>query len=496
MMEIAKFASTYVLPSGHPFPRAAAERLDALAARQLPNALSRALQRIATARNDDSIWILRSLEFDVNLDLEHDDDTLAALWASRLVAALTRAIDAPHDDGMVHFSDDADLLRSYITIAAAGRPRKWYHRRFEGLDYLSATARIRTAVCTNPQGIDALLRMTAPELRAVIAALSENDARRIWDTLSTKLPATPLTAASTTLPPPDGAGEFRWALQVSLAASCFIPLARPLGRLLMVLRSLDSVAAARVLDAISAGSLPREWITLEDAVTIEPLMGTERSVIESFLEKRPASSEVPERRYTPFGGVFLLLPFLDALPTKDPRIKFWVLLKVLGASRAIRAFEDTVIRSLFNIDPGLSAESFRRWQGTLRVRQLRRLRNLCLTSDLMRDNSRHRAPTDRDWLRLPRLISSSRDHWLEDVALLIARSLAWRLPGFSTSSLAHLYENFLDFPASIEEHGDRRVVRLGPPPLQLILNMTGLCRWQYAVSWLGPNPFHLFPEAP
>ncbi|MEO8049673.1 MAG: hypothetical protein ABI833_04590 [Acidobacteriota bacterium] len=498
MMEVGKFRSTYVVPSDQPFPRAACERLDSLAARHLPHAISRALAAVGEARGDNSIWIFRSFEFEVDLDLDHDDDALAALWAERLMAAIARHIDEAHDAGIVHFKDAADLLRAYIVDAAFGRPRKWYCRRFEGLDYLSTTARIRTAVCSNPQGIDALLRMMAPELRAVIAALSENDARRIWETLAKTRPEAPITAAPSTLPGPDGAGEFRWALHVSLAAGCWIPAARALGRLLMVIRGLDSSASARAIDCV-AQNRPhdlRELMTLEDFVIVEPLLGTPRPVIEPFLDRRPESAEAPERRYTVYGGAFLLLPFLDALPIQDPLLRFLLLLKVLGAPRAMRAFEDSVLRSLFKVDPALSAESFRRWQGAIRVRQLRRLRRLCLTSDLMRDNSRHLAPGDRAWLRLPRPISSSRDNWLDDVALLVARSLAWRLPGFSTASLPYLYENFLEFPASIEEFENHRVIRLGAPPLQLILNMTGLCRWRYTVSWLDPKPFHLYPEAP
>lgn len=498
MIAVGKFHSSYLVPHDDSFPLATRERLDSVAAKRLPVALSRTLQTIAAARDDTSIWIFRRLHFDVDLNLDHNDDALAEAWAGRLAAAVIRRIDEPEDGDIVHFERHADLLRSYITDAAAGRPRKWYHGRFEGLDYLSTTARIRTAVCTNHEGIDALLRMSALELRSIIAALSENDARRIWDTIAKTLPEGPITAIPAMLPGPDGAGEFRWALHVSLAARCWIPAARPVGRLLLVARELDSAAVARAIDYIAQNRPQdlRDLIALEDFVIIEPLLGTPRSVFEPFLEQRADMAEVPERRYTPFGGVFLLLPFLDALPISDQLIRFWILLKVLGAARAIRAFEDPLIRSLFNVDAVLSAESFRRWQETIPIRRLRRLRRECLTSDLMRDNSRYRAPADRAHLRLPRLLSSSRDRWLEDPALLIARSLAWRLPGFSTSSLRHLYENFLDFPASIEEYEDRFVVRLGPPPLQLILNMTGICRWQYTVSWLAAKSFNLYPEAP
>ena len=506
MIRIGRLNSTYLVTQSDDFPRATRERFDAVAARLLPSAIARALNAAAAARDDHSIWIFRRLEVDVDLNPDRDDDSLAGLWANRLVNAVTGRIDDPTSDNVAHFRDQADLLRSYIADAAAGRPRKWYHNRFEGLDHLSTTARIRTALCLHTEtGLNALLRATPGDLGTLVGTLSENDARRILDTLSPALPdSTDAVRAlldawlSLGSPAPDGAGEFRWVLHMTVAARCRISCARPVARLIRVLRELDSATCGHVLHSIakSCGGEVRDRMTLEDFVIIEPLLGTPSSLIEPFLDTRPQPPDMPERRYVPFGAVFFLLPLLDALPVRDQLLRFWILLKVLGAPRAIRAFEHPVIRSLFNIDTALSAESFRRWQSSQPTRSLRRLRRTCLTSELMRDNSHHRATADRAYLRLPRLLSSNRDKWLEDPALLIARSLAWRLPGFSTSSLPHLYENFLDFPASIEEHENRHVVRLGAPPLQVILNMTGICRWQYTVSWLGPKRIELYPEAP
>jgi len=37
-------------------------------------------------------------------------------------------------------------------------------------------------------------------------------------------------------------------------------------------------------------------------------------------------------------------------------------------------------------------------------------------------------------------------------------------------------------------------VRLGRPPLHLILTMTGMLRKVYRLSWLDDRPFALFPE--
>jgi hypothetical protein len=68
------------------------------------------------------------------------------------------------------------------------------------------------------------------------------------------------------------------------------------------------------------------------------------------------------------------------------------------------------------------------------------------------------------------------------------------LPGFAGSNLPYLSCNFLEFAASIEEDDSRRVVRIGRPPLHLILNMTGMTRQNYRLSWLDERPFALFQQ--
>ena len=86
-----------------------------------------------------------------------------------------------------------------------------------------------------------------------------------------------------------------------------------------------------------------------------------------------------------------------------------------------------------------------------------------------------------------------------DLALSLAaqnamRALAWRLPGFAGSNLPYLAENFLRMNASVEDEPGRRVVRLGRPPLDLVLNMTGMNRQTYQLSWLDRRPLALFQE--
>lgn len=77
----------------------------------------------------------------------------------------------------------------------------------------------------------------------------------------------------------------------------------------------------------------------------------------------------------------------------------------------------------------------------------------------------------------------------------VLRDLAWRLPGFAFGHVAHLRANFLALGAEIEDAPTRRVVRLGRPPLDLVLGMTGAKRRDYSLPWLDGRPFALYPDA-
>jgi hypothetical protein len=55
-----------------------------------------------------------------------------------------------------------------------------------------------------------------------------------------------------------------------------------------------------------------------------------------------------------------------------------------------------------------------------------------------------------------------------------------------------LSRNFFDFAATLEEEPARRIVRLGHAPLHLVLDMTGMNRQSYRLSWLDERPFAVF----
>src|SRR5262249_33703902 len=89
----------------------------------------------------------------------------------------------------------------------------------------------------------------------------------------------------------------------------------------------------------------------------------------------PGKTADGQTRFTPFGGVFYLLPHLaelgladcaGALPafdatTPEALVRFLVLLKALGAARAPRTFFDPVLRELAGVPLDLSVETVRAW---------------------------------------------------------------------------------------------------------------------------------------
>jgi hypothetical protein len=107
-----------------------------------------------------------------------------------------------------------------------------------------------------------------------------------------------------------------------------------------------------------------------------------------------------------------------------------------------------------------------------------------------------RLAADLDYLTLPADVRGPAqvDLVLSVAAQNLLRAFSRRLPGFSHSGLTYLYTNFLDFSAKLQEEKERRVVSLSPPPLGLILNITGIARNLYRLDWLDDRLFTLHPE--
>ena len=77
------------------------------------------------------------------------------------------------------------------------------------------------------------------------------------------------------------------------------------------------------------------------------------------------------------------------------------------------------------------------------------------------------------------------------MAQALGRELAWRLPGFSTSTLVYLWDNFLSFAAEVYFEPQRIVMLVGDPPLHLVLSLAGLNRRRFRLDATGDREWVL-----
>lgn len=104
---------------------------------------------------------------------------------------------------------------------------------------------------------------------------------------------------------------------------------------------------------------------------------------------------------------------------------------------------------------------------------------------------------DLSYLQLPSYLQSrhNSDWLLMIMAQGMLRDFAWRMPGFSGSSLSYIRGNFLSMDAKLEAEPERWLVRLGRAPLNMMLSMTGVNRSDYQMDWLDNQQIELYQEA-
>jgi hypothetical protein len=429
------------------------KRLDDLAERSLPIALGAALELPV----GDGVWLIDRLTLDLDVDLAAPPARLAEAWARGIAAAVARAIE---DDAVVRFTDRAAFLARFAVDLAAGVAfGKWYYRRFDGLEALPVSAALRTALIDDaPVGLDALLALPPPERARVIARLSHTDAERVLAALAAtgEAPVERAFDALIAILAADESwfsdrGDARDALELYLCA---------------VARSSEAAGRALRTWVERAAALDRRIGRPRDSAA-EPLDSLEaQPPLEAILRarrRRRLQGEARKRRYTLFGGLFMLLPLLDELgrdlaegpapPESDALAlgRFVTLLHVVGPARRQALFRDPLWRDLMGIAPDVAEAE------------------------------------------LPESSSGGADSVFARAAVELMRRFAQRLPGFAASSPASLYENFLDARASLEVDGERRVVRLGRPPIHAVLAMTRMPRARFSVSWLEGH-FELYGE--
>jgi hypothetical protein len=570
-VRVRRWHARYCVPSTHPAPARLRDQLDAMLRDDLPRALAALLAHTLPA-DDAALVFVRELAFDIAIDAALDRDAIAAQCARALTATLARELAAGDSANVVRFVDRSEYLGRFLADTASGdAASRWYYGAFAGLAALPASAAIRTVLLDRQEaGLAALRTLGDTDLAQVIAALGPREGARVRDTLAQAAPGGDAACAfaelvavwqARTAPvSPDAPAQ----IALWLLARCAAPPDRALAR--------AAQALGVVIAALASGRItPSALATVEDrenGAMATLFAGSAREVREALQAcPRALLAELraprgPEITATPaggeafgstvFGGAFLLLDDLSALPLAD-LTEHWpqwertaparalgmlVLACCCGGSRAGAFFADPLWRRLFGIDPALtlatlcgSLAALGRARERTFARMLVRPRrdgDAALTSHRLDvDGAYYRVRIDEHgiWRALTRArdddTATSRaavadgDALADDLAYLrlahaplppawscsialaaqqVLKNFVRRIPGYSASHLRYTQKNFLDLCAGVEAETARIVVRLARPPLALMLNFAGVNRGERRWPLLDPRTFALFTE--
>lgn len=540
----------YLVSSEHPAPLELKSRIDEAIARELTTTMAAGAAPLMP-EHDSNVWLIRRLDVQADLNVAWERNQIARAIAAQIIRELALAMrGGRHEGDALCFPTRAAYLARFLADLTAGNAwGKWYYEEFDGLRLLPVSAAMRTAICEHPLlGQRALLDLSPDELPRTLRALTAQDARRILETMAAhgtvgdewrclQLVWSVWTRSDRAMPVV--ADDWQTALLFYLNAMRENPAANGAALKSAVLAMLclsrhcrndETEQTRRLIAAITVGDTAALFTIAgaADAERLAPLFRCPPQWVEGAASEMQGSrhSAEPagakeEPRYTSFGGMFLLLPLLSEMPLVEAvrdwpaaeeaaaisLVRFLLLVKCFGRERAERASADPLLRDLLLIPPSLSAASIADWSANISAAQFQQFLTVLAEWRHERESAfdlsqaeqpahTERLKDDLAYLSLPRRLGVSRalDRALSVAAQGLLRNFAHRLAGFAESHLPYLFRNFLDFPARLDDEPARRVVRLGRPPLHLILNVTGMPRRTYQLPWLDERPLALFQE--
>ena len=451
-------------------------------------------------RPDDSVWIVRRLDLTLHVNGEARSDTLADRFAESLGQVLGETLVGNGDGhNSIRFESHVAYLGQFLLDNAAGdAAARWYYAPFSGLEALTPSAAIRTALLADPErGQAALAALDDRDLTRVCSALSEADEQLVLDGLAATCEGSEASADETYSAAWTGCERAREAGP---------DRCRPLHALIRtpgLVRSGQLVTAARHVPALAKAA------RIEEAGSTGPVkarrapaaVGMDRSNTPAAVTRAIAAP--PD--FTWFGGLLLLLSELERLPWDEwtagwpgPRgasagaVLQWLTTALCaGRERQGAALDDPVVRSLLGITHELTGREVGRW-----LRRAGPRRQAALRKAIEKSVGRSTGPQARTWFGVQpgSEIGAAWVATLVRAASAVLRRFAARLPGFAESSPAHLWRNVLGFDARVEHEPERVVVRCGRPPLQLLLSITGMIRGTPSGHDATGRPIYLFPQ--
>jgi hypothetical protein len=402
-IRVGRLRAVYFVPREHPAPAALKDRLDEALSKSVAGALASSASRLF-GDSDQSVWLVRRLDVSVDVNAEWGREHIAAAWATEITRMLARDLREDADaHNCIRFPTRAAYLSSFLRDLAESRAwGKWYYRGFEGLRALPQSAALRTAVCADARaGLAALRSLDRHERAGLVRVLSRRDAQRLLDALADEgatgdegasLASLWRTWGEAELGASACEGEEQAALRLFLCA-CAVEGSEASGALRDVALSLvrlsrialDEGERARSLpDELSGGDVSKLYAArgAADAEALAPLRRCPaahvREVFDALLARgvtAPRAEPTEGPRFTPFGGLLMLLPALNALGLEEATegwpvceeasaasvLRVLLLAHCCGGGRALRFFSDPVWRDLLETDPALTPRAVAEW---------------------------------------------------------------------------------------------------------------------------------------
>jgi hypothetical protein len=437
-------------PRDCPAPAEVGRRLHDAAQAFLPEALAQAVG----SWSGESVLRIRRLEVDVTLDAAFEPRAFAAALAKPIAQELRRASERGSSDGVFSYESRALYLAALLEALAEGRAfERWWLRDAEGLRFLSPAQAIRTAITADARtGLEALAGLPPLRRMAILRALTLVEAERILREFALE---------------GGGASLKECAEAVRRAANNLAGCNSALAAYIEIFSRTPALAGEALATAA------RLWAELEASAR----NGPERAAAAAAAQRTSPSESALLYRFTPFGGLLLLLPDLPiadiaiatsawpAAPADAAALIAYTALGLCaGRDRFAEYLGDGLWRELFGLDPRTPASTV--------------ADRLCaFDDDAWAALTRLAAPLDRTrdarFLLAPRRLVAQRRarRVLAGLALAVTKRFARRLPGFRDASAAFLWANALATSAAVERHPNGWSVRLSRAPLDVLLSL-------------------------
>ncbi|MEO7009472.1 MAG: hypothetical protein ABI156_10020 [Caldimonas sp.] len=488
---------------------------EAAVAQRLPASLATLLGRVASDLTDDTAEIfIDRLDLECQLSANWDADAIARELAGQIERQLARC------EHRIVFRDRAEFIAALLTAIVNGSVgQRWWFDGWRGLAPLSMSNALRTVLLDEDEvGVAALSRMTADASGRIVASLVDGDAGRVLASIGAREGIGLSTMAVWRLAERFDAGTTGPGLRVTalldaerLDAGTANAATLHLLETFVALRTRSGAPNAdfdRSTDArqglarrCATAGLDDRWLqALDDDACKHIARGIGPVDVRDERGAAHDDAASAEIRFTAhFGGVFLLRVVLSRLGWTQA----WAAARVPGLDAsaiealawliACRAAVGSTMPSMQDAHthtepwlwldtcagtdwlaaiaklPAAAASTLRRSgsAATPPSRASRRPRNRVDAS--AGDTRRGRADAGVSVVAMRRPIATALDHLATD----LLEAFAERLAGADGASADWLRANVLEFPARFQRTATALDVRIGRPPLEVLLALSG-----------------------